>query len=254
MIKTWKKLTAALVVASFGVSSLHSHAMTVFDPMNYSQTTVSAIRAVKAELDRAVQIKQQWDQYAEMLRQAKNLTNVGTLLKDAVKAEIAVNEYTKEMYSLYGNVQQAQTLFEKRYALNTSAGRAGIRDFTKRAEGIYKTAQEHSKALKQEVQLQEAIVDNQKKISAMQDNIPGLDSTQKSLTQMNAQLGLLVQQQQQYMAYQVAMSQAQNRPKEDRLVAETVEAEQADARQKAGLALMASQPDFAIPSVKPKKN
>jgi P-type conjugative transfer protein TrbJ len=252
-MKTFRtKLTsAAVIVALF--APFQASSMTVFDPSNFSQNMVTAARSIKAEYDRAMQIKHQLDQYNEMLRQAKNLSNVGSLLKNAAKEELAVSEYTRELHSMYGNVNQSRSLFEQRYAISTADGRKVFRDWAKSAEDNYKSAQEHSKALQQEVRLQEALEDNQKKITAMQANIPGIDSQQQALTQMNAQLAMLVQQQQQYMSYQVAMSRAQ-RP--DQLVgisARTVETERLGAQQKEGIALLRSNPEFTIPSIKPKK-
>lgn len=247
------KLTAVASIV-FLLTPFQASAMTVIDPSNLAQNSLTALRSLTAEIDRATQIRQQLNQYNEMIRQARNLKNVGSLLKNAAKEELAVSAYTRELYAMYGNVNQARSLFEQRYAINTADGRKFFKDWAKSAQGNYKSVQEHAKALKQEVRLQEAIEDNQKKISAMQANIPSIDAQQESLTQMNAQLAMLVQQQQQYMAYQVAMSQAQRPDQEVAIVAKTVEAERQAAAQANAQALLDKKTSFTVPSVTPKSN
>lgn len=212
-----RKLIALALAASLAFTSFSAEALTVFDPSNYAQNMVTAARSVKAEYDRAIQIANQIAQYKEMIRQAKQLADSPRLMKDALEAELRVNEYTKTVYATYGDINRFKGLFDQRYKLSTADKLKYSRDWALTAAGNYKRQEAHVQALQTEIQVARSLEENMAKAKAMQAELPKLASNQATFQFMSTQLALVVQQNNDLLKFLAAQNLRKNQDTEDEL-------------------------------------
>lgn len=250
------KLRISLSVASIVIAATLSFSQPaqaqwlVIDPANLAQTFVTALRSIKAEADRAIQIKTQLDQYREMLRNAKRLENVGTLIKDAAKEQVGINDYAKTLNTLYGDVKTVQTLFDKRHGERVAQYKNGVRNFAGEIQSAYKSVEDRKRALEQEVTLSKRITDNQEKIHTLQQAIPSLDTNQKGMESINAHLSLVATQINELVQYTMSVNQATNEKRERADSRRLAELEQ-ESKKHDDLVQSLNKPvEFKVPEVK----
>lgn len=243
-------LAAVAIAATLGISEPAHAQWLVIDPANLAQTFVTALRSIKAEADRAIQIKTQLDQYREMIRNAKRLENVGTLIKDAVKEQTGINEYAKTLNTMYGDVQSVQKMFEQRHGDRVAQYKNGARNFAAELQSAYKTVDDRKRALEQEIVLTQRITDNQEKIKSLQREIPSLDTAQKSSESINAHLNLVATQINELLVYTMSLNQATNNKRESADARNQAELENAQKKHDEILQNIDKPVEFKVPDVK----
>jgi len=188
-----KKICAIVMVAVL-YAQVAVAQWVVFDPSNYATNYITTIRSIKAEIDRSVQIANQIKQYQEMLRQAKQLADSPRLMRDALQAELRVNEYTKSVYAVYGDATKYKQLFDDRYKYGTADRLKYGRDYMMEAAGHYKRKDAHLQALKNEIEVTDSLAQNMAKAKDMQAKIPELATSQETFQFMATQMSVMIQQ------------------------------------------------------------
>ncbi|WP_372071443.1 P-type conjugative transfer protein TrbJ [Tistrella mobilis] len=125
-----KKLFSACAVVTLGLSSLSvtappAHAITVFDPANYSQNLLQAVRAL-------IQINNQVNQLANeaqmLINQAQNLTSLPTsvaanLQTSLIRVDALIRNAQGIAYQVSAIDSEYRRLFPEQYASSVSTSR-----------------------------------------------------------------------------------------------------------------------------------
>jgi hypothetical protein len=125
MIPTLFRNFAAAALVTFGFVQQSHAQLTVIDPTNLVQNTLSAIGAVKGEIYQDTNVAYQYQMMLNQLKQAVNL-NPSAMLAQAttITNDISsLRKYTDSLKSLYGGLQDNAQYANKVQALITQSGK-----------------------------------------------------------------------------------------------------------------------------------
>lgn len=96
----------------------------VFDPTNFTQTTISAAESLKATADRAIQIRTQYLQYATQLKQLKSIADGDLALMKAnnLKDIQNISGFINAVQQTYGDVNRTKDLLQRRFDEQSLSG------------------------------------------------------------------------------------------------------------------------------------
>lgn len=210
----------------------------VFDPSNFARNTVSATQSVRAELQRAQQILQQAQAYALQLRQYATMAAQLRSLRPADLAWLVVQS-DADLQRMAGYAQAVRTLYGDLGSLRTELDRQFLR---KERSGLtweaYVRREQLAGRLRQAGQeqafttardLMQRVIHSVEQVRTLQERIPASAGTHEAVQLLDAQLGVLVNEQAALMAFLSTrgMAEAQERREQELAAAEHLAAQQA---------------------------
>lgn len=189
----------------------------VFDPTNHVQTTISAARAVRAEVDRATQIYNQIQQYREQLlqNQITNPTVLASLLTQNAQDMNSMQSYVGGLGQLLNATSQQQTMAQNRIIDIRNSG-LNFSDYAQREqERIAAGDQLRAQRMQQERAIMDSVANDTKFVQDMQSKIPTSVGLHDSARDMNTMLNKLVAQNSTIIQMQTTGSAITDKEKKD---------------------------------------
>ncbi|MFC3110194.1 hypothetical protein ACFQAT_25930 [Undibacterium arcticum] len=199
VVVTLKRVAIATMIMSvlvtdsaFGMAS----GSVVFDPANFSKNLVTAMEALKATYDRAMQLKTQYEQYRTQLAQLKGLSE-GDLSSMRLRNQDElsnINGFIQSVNRTYGDVGQSRNLLQKRFD-DQSAAQMSWKDYTESENASIKRGVESAKSRAAiDRQSLEKVNTDYDQVREWQGKIGNTAGMHEAMQLMNAQMNKVITQ------------------------------------------------------------
>lgn len=182
----------AIVSAAALFLPLPTSGITVFDPSNFTQNTISAIQAVSAELQRAQQFLLQTQQYVTQMRNLAKMADPGAIIRDYAPEVDAAAKYVGTLRTLYGDLKHLRDTVDQQFKEQAMSGLSWDKYVEREivlAQRKLQTAQAAFGAVKGAM---ERIDSDYKQMREAQAKIHTTDGAQGQMELTNRQLNQLV--------------------------------------------------------------
>lgn len=220
------RIGAGLVAA---MTMTHAMAIKVWDPTNFVQNKISALQAIKATADRAIQIRTQYMQY---LIEAKQLTGMPKEEMNRLRALRSrdlddINGFIRSIDRTYGSVQTVKDLMSKRFDEQKLSGLSW--DDYMKAEGqrIKQGVQSAQQRAEIDRRAMARVQQDYEQVKEWQMKIGTTHGMHESMQLMNAQMNKVVTQNAELLKVMAMNSMRENENKVDKMAEKKKQADDA---------------------------
>lgn len=203
-----RKLLVAVGLAAF--AALGWAQMIVFDPTNFTQTTITAAQSLKAAIQRAEAYALQLQQYQTQLKQLKNLDKnvaVGILAQNSPELASAL-ELAATVRQMYGSVEALRNRFKGRLDEIKVMGMSWDKYILYEQERIQKNTQGAADRAKEEVRIVERVNRDMNYARELAAKIPASSGVHESMQHLNVQMNRMLTQAADYSRTMSALANA----------------------------------------------
>lgn len=203
-----RKVMASLVLALMAVAATAQ--MIVFDPTNFTQTTITAAEAIKATAQRAEAYYTQLQQYETQLRQLQRIPGniAGEILgRNNVELQSAL-QLVAAVRQLHGSVEQLRNRFKGRLDEVKLMGMSWDKYILYEQARIQKNVQGAADRAGEEVRIVERINRDLEYAREIEARIPNSAGVHESMQQLNMQMNRMLTQSADYSRMMSALANA----------------------------------------------
>ena len=187
-----RRFLLAIVSAAALFLPLSTSGITVFDPSNFTQNTISAIQAVLAELQRAQQFLLQTQQYVTQMRNLAKMTDPGAIIRDYAPEVDAAAKYVGTLRTLYGDLKHLRDTVDQQFKEQAMSGLSWDKYVEREITLVQRNLQTAQTAFGAVRGAMERIDSDYKQMREAQAKIPTTDGAQGQMELTNRQLNQLV--------------------------------------------------------------
>jgi type IV secretion system protein TrbJ len=184
--------------------------MIVFDPTNFTQTTISAAEALKATAQRAEAYALQLQQYQTQLKQLQNMDTAlasGILARNNTELNSAM-QLLATVNQMYGSVEQVRSRYNSRLDEVKVLGLSWDKYLQYEQSRISRNVQGAADRAREEVRIIERVTRDMEYARELESQIPGSTGVHESMQHLNVQMNRMLTQGADYARMMSAMANA----------------------------------------------
>ena len=187
-----RRFLLAIVSAAALFLPLSTSGITVFDPSNFTQNTISATQAVLAELQRAQQFLLQTQQYVTQMRNLAKMADPGAIIRDYAPEIDAAAKYVGTLRTLYGDLKDLRDTVDRQFREQAMSGLSWDKYVEREINLVQRNLQTAQTAFGAVRGAMERIDSDYKQMREAQSKIHTTDGAQGQMELTNQQLNQLV--------------------------------------------------------------